>query len=222
VLLAAAVLAVVVAAAACQPAHQDPPTVHAVVVVGDSLADGAKPAPGIVDHLPAEFPNATIRRAGGPATGPLDGFDPKSGTSNWSRELTAILHGGDDADLVVIETVGRNFATADVWKAALDAVVAAARADDPTGHRRVVMVTSPRIVPGTSIFEVWGVAAMIEGNNAVMRAYPDIGLADVDLAWAVDGKPVWDVPGVGVGRYADGLHYSEAGAADAARIVATA
>lgn len=221
-ILAIAAITLVAGAAACQPDHQDPTTLHSVVVVGDSLAVGYAPAPGIVDYLPTEFPNATIRQAGGPGTGPLDAFDPTTGTSNWSRELTAILQGGDDADVVVIQTVGRNFATADGWKAALDAVVVAARADDPGGDRRVVMVTSPRIVPGTSIFEMWGVPAMIEGSNAVMRAYPDIGLADVDLAWSVNGEPVSDVPGVGVGRYLDGLHYSEVGAADAARIVATA
>jgi hypothetical protein len=218
------VLAVAAAlvASGCQPPHADPTTIHRVVLVGDSLGTGVSTTPGIIDDLPVVYPNATIQAAGGPATGPLDGFDPAAGTSNWSRELDAILRGGYDADIVIIEAVGRNYAQADVWRAALDAVVAAGRANDPGHDRRIIMATSPRLVPGTSIFEQWGLEPMIEGSNAVMRAYPDIGLADIDAAWAVDGKPVWDVPGVGVGRAVDGLHYSAAGAADAARLVAAA
>ena len=46
--------------------------------------------------------------------------------------------------------------------------------------------------------------------------------APVDAAWAVDGQPVWDVPDLGVPRYADGFHYNDVGAADGARIVSLA
>ncbi len=55
----------------------------------------------------------------------------------------------------------------------------------------------------------------------VVAAAPGVWV-HVDAAWAVDGQPVWDVPGLGVTRYADGFHYNDVGAADGARIVSLA
>lgn len=224
-LLLTALVAVLLAtgATACQRPHQDPLTVHRAILVGDSLAHGAFGAPGLGTYLPGLFPNASFLGAGGLATGPLDGFDPATGASNWSRQISDIVHGGYDADLVIIQAYGKDYTDAAQWRAALDGIVAAARADDPEADRRIVMVTSPRIVPGTSPwFEAGGIPPQLAGSNAVMRSYPDIGLADVDAAWAVDDQPVWDVPGLGVPRYADGFHYNDVGAADGARIVSLA
>ena len=104
----------------------------------------------------------------------------------------------------------------------LDAVVSKGRMYDPGGDRRIMMMTTPRIVPGTGGFYVaYGVDKMIENTNAVIRQYPDVAIADLDFAWSVNWGPVWDVPGVGVVRYVDGLHYSTVGAREAARIVST-
>lgn len=218
-----AVLALAGAATACQRPHQDPLTVHRAVLVGDSIAHGFFSVPGIGAYLPGDYPNASILGAGGGATGPLDGYDPATGTSNWSRELAGILRGGYDADVVVIQSYGRNYTSDAQWRAGLDAIVAAARADDPGGDRRVIMATTPRIVPGTSAYyEAAGIAAVIAPANAVMRAYPDVGLADIDAAWTVNGAPAWDVPWVGVTHWDDGFHLTDAGARDAARIVADA
>ena len=217
------VVALAAGVTACQRPHQDPATVQRVVLVGDSLGHGAYAAPGIGSFLPSYYPNASILGVGGPATGPLDGFNRGAMTSDWSRQLQSILQSGYDADIVVIQGCCHNFSNEDWWRAAFDAVVAVARADDPGGDRRIIMATSPRIVPGTSpYFEASGIEPMIEGSNNVIRAYPDVAVADIDAAWSSNGVPLWNVPGVGVTHYVDGFHFSTLGANDAARQVADA
>lgn len=218
-----AVLALAGAATACQPVRKDPLTVQRAVLIGDSLSHGYFTVPGIGTYLPGYFPYASFLGVGAGTEGPLDGWDEATRTTNWSRKLTEILHGGYDADIIFIQSYGKNFTTGAAWRAALDALVDAARLDDPDEHRRVVMITTPRIVPGTAgYYEASGIADQIPKNNIMMTHYPDIGLADVDAAWSVDGQPVWDVPGVGVTHYVDGFHFSDAGARDAARIASLA
>ena len=216
-------VAVVVAlATACLPARKDPAQVTRILVVGDSLMHGAYAAPGIDDHLPTYFPNAQIISLGGPASSPMDGYDPNTGWSDWAGQVNHWLYNGFDADIIVIQGCCNDFTTAAAWRGSLDAIVSKGRQYDPGGDRRIVMVTTPRIVPGTGGFWVsYGVDKMIENTNAVIRQYPDVAIADLDFAWSVNWGPVWDVPGVGVVRYVDGLHYSTVGAREAARIVST-
>ncbi len=209
--------------AACQPARKDPATVERIIIVGDSLAHGAYATPGIKTYLGEYFPNAEIVALGGPSSSPMVGYDPNTGWSEWAGQVNHWLSYGFDADLVIIQGCCNHYTTSAAWRGALDGLISTARTYDPGGDRRVVLVTSPRIVPGTSpFFEAYNVDDMIIYTNGVIRDTPGVAIADIDLAWSVNWAPVTDVPGVGVVRYVDGLHFTEAGARSAAQIVSGA
>ena len=215
-----AVIVVAITATACQPVHREPALARKVVIIGDSLAWGAGSAPGIKDYLDDYFPNAEVKALGGPATAPVDGFDPATGWSDWALELNHWLSSGFDADVVVIEGCCNRFGDPARWRASIEALIGVARQSDPGGDRRVILTTTPRFVPGTAdYYEAYGIGNMIVGTNDIMRTTPGVAVADVDLAWSVDWQPVRDVPGVGVVRGVDGLHFTHAGARDVARII---
>lgn len=206
--------------AACQPARQDPASVQRILLVGDSLAHGAFSTPGIKTHLTDYYPNAQVVSLGGPATSPIDGYDPNTGWSDWAGQVNHWLYNGFDADLVIIQGCCNDYTNAAQWRGALDVIISKARDNDPGGDRRVILATTARIVPGTApYYEAYGIDDMIDGTNAVIRQVPGVAVADIDLAWSVNWGPVWDVPGVGVTRYVDGLHFTDAGARSAAEII---
>jgi hypothetical protein len=216
VLLAVALLGV---GAACQPAREDPAQVERILLVGDSLAWGSYAAPGIRHYLGESFPNAEIITLGAPATSPGDGWDGGE-WSNWAMEVNHWLDSGFDADLVVVQACCDRPDMVSFLHG-LNAVLSKARLYDPGNDRRIVLVTSPRLVPGKAPFyEHYGVQHQIERANYWLRLIPDVAVADLDLAWSVDGQPVWEVPGIGVTRYIDGLHFNEAGARAVADLIA--
>jgi lysophospholipase L1-like esterase len=206
-------------AVACQPAREDPANVERILLVGDSLAWGAYAAPGLRHHLHEAFPNAAIVALGGPATSPGDGYDGGE-WSTWAMEVNHWVSSGFDADLVIIQACCDR---PDMFSFlhGLNATIKKARTHDPEGDRRVMLVTSPRLVPGRAPFyEFYGVHHQFERANYWIRQIPDVAVADLDAAWSVNGEPVWEVPGIGVTRYLDGLHFNDAGARAAVQLLA--
>jgi hypothetical protein len=206
---------------ACQPGRADPASIERIIVIGDSITHGSGYFPGIVTYLDDVYPNAEIVLLGGPATAPVDGYDPNTGWSDWAGQVNHWVSYGFDADLVIIQGCCNRLADPGHWRGALDSLIAKSRGYDPGGDRRVILATTARLVPGTaSYWDAYGVGDMIMETNALIRETPGVAVADIDFAWSVDWGPVWDVPGVGVTRFIDGLHLTEAGARSSAEIIA--
>lgn len=219
-LIAVLLLPLLLVAAACQPARKDPSTVRKILVVGDSITHGAFAAPGIKHHLGAYYPNAEIVYLGGPATSIMNGYDPTKRWTDYGAELNHWLSRGFDADIVVIQGCCNGFTDANRWRDALEIAIRRAREHDPGLDRRVIVATTPRIVPGTSpYFEAAGTDDEIVGSNAIVRGLSGVAIADIDFAFTVGWRPALDLPGVGRVRYIDGFHLSDAGSNHAARVI---